>query len=128
MVRHYSKCLPYSNSFNLIVTTSLELENYYCSHFTDEEMRHQKTKRSACIYTACKGFPGDTSGKESACQRRRRETQVQSLCREDPLEEDMAPTPVFLPGESHGQRSLVGYCPQVRKESDTTEQIVLSSL
>ena len=33
------------------------------------------------------------------------------------------PTPVFLPGESHGQRSLVGYSPQGHKESDTTEAI-----
>ena len=31
------------------------------------------------------------------------------------------PTPVFLPGESHGQRSLGGYRPRGRKESDTTE-------
>ena len=31
------------------------------------------------------------------------------------------PTPVFLPGESHGQKSLVGYSPQGRTESDTTE-------
>ena len=31
--------------------------------------------------------------------------------REDPLEKQMAPTPVFLPGKSHGQRSLVGYSP-----------------
>ena len=31
------------------------------------------------------------------------------------------PTPVFLPGKSHGQRSLVGYSPQGRKELDTTE-------
>ena len=31
------------------------------------------------------------------------------------------PTPVFLPGESHGQRSLVGYSPQGCKELDTTE-------
>ena len=31
------------------------------------------------------------------------------------------PTPVFLPGESCGQRSLVGYCPWGHKESDTTE-------
>ena len=37
-----------------------------------------------------------------------RETQVQSLGWEDPLEEGMATTPVFLPGESHGQRSLAG--------------------
>ena len=31
------------------------------------------------------------------------------------------PTPVFLPGEAHGQRSLAGYSPWGRKESDTTE-------
>ena len=31
------------------------------------------------------------------------------------------PTPVFLPGESHGQRSLVGYSPRDCKESDTTK-------
>ena len=31
------------------------------------------------------------------------------------------PTPVFLPGESHGQRSLAGYNPQGLKESDTTK-------
>ena len=31
------------------------------------------------------------------------------------------PTPVFLPGECHGQRNLVGYSPQDRRESDTTE-------
>ena len=33
------------------------------------------------------------------------------------------PTPVFLPGESHGQRSLAGYSPWGHKESDTTEQL-----
>ena len=36
------------------------------------------------------------------------------------------PTPVSLPGESHGRRSLVGYSPQGRKELDTTEQLHLS--
>ena len=33
------------------------------------------------------------------------------------------PTPVLLPGESHGQKSLVGYSPWGRKESDTTERL-----
>ena len=37
-----------------------------------------------------------------------RETQVQSLGQEDPLEEEMAPIPVFFPRESHRQRSLGG--------------------
>ena len=31
------------------------------------------------------------------------------------------PTPVLLPGESHGQRSLMGYSPRGHKELDTTE-------
>ena len=39
---------------------------------------------------------------------------------EDPLEEGMAPTPVFLPEESHGQR-ILAYSPQVHKQSDTAE-------
>ena len=36
---------------------------------------------------------------------------VQSLGQEDPLEEATEATLVFLPGESHGQRSLEGYSP-----------------
>ena len=39
------------------------------------------------------------------------EMQVQSLGREDPLEEGMATHSSILPGESHGQRSLAGYSP-----------------
>ena len=47
--------------------------------------------------------------------------QVQSLGQEDPLEEEIL-TPVFLPGESHGQRSLEG-CLWDNKESDMMEQL-----
>ena len=43
------------------------------------------------------------------------ETWVQSLGREDPWRKKWQPTPVFLPGESHGQRSLMGYSPRVAK-------------
>ena len=39
---------------------------------------------------------------------------------EDPPEKEMA-TPVFLPGKSPGQKSLVGYSPQGCKKSNTTE-------
>ena len=54
------------------------------------------------------------------------EIQVWSLDWEDPLEKEMAtPTPIFLPGRSFGQRSLVGYNPQGCKELDTTEQLTL---
>ena len=43
------------------------------------------------------------------------ETQAQSLGWEDPMEKEMATTPVLLPGESHGQRRLAGYSPWGRK-------------
>ena len=55
------------------------------------------------------GFPGGSDGKKNLLAMR--ETWVQSLGWEHPLEEGMASTPVFLPGESHGQRSLAGYSP-----------------
>ena len=38
------------------------------------------------------------------------------------------PTPVFLPGDFHGQMSLVAYSPWTRKELDTTEQLSLRQL
>ena len=39
-------------------------------------------------------------------------------------EREQQPTPVFWPGESHGQRSLAGYSPRGKKESDTTERLI----
>ena len=40
-----------------------------------------------------------------------------------PQRKERLPTPVLLPRESHGWRSLVGYSPWGRKESDTTERL-----
>ena len=45
-----------------------------------------------------------------------------------PQRQEWLPTPVFLPGESHGQRSLTGYTPWSHKELDTTERIMNASL
>ena len=50
------------------------------------------------------------------------ETQVQSLVLEGPWRKEWLPTPVFLPGESHGRRSLVGLSPWGCKQLDTTER------
>ena len=50
-----------------------------------------------------------------------REAKFQSLGREDPLEKEMQPATAFLPGESHGQRSLVVYSPGVVESLDMTE-------
>ena len=54
------------------------------------------------------GFSGGSAVKNLPTMQ---ETQVRSLGQEDLLEEGMATTLVFLPGESHGQRSLAGYSP-----------------
>ena len=56
------------------------------------------------------------------------ESQVHSLGQEDPWRREWQPTPVFLPGEFHGQKSLVGYSPWDRKESDSTEQLTRITL
>ena len=62
------------------------------------------------------------SGKESACQcRRHKRHEFDPLSQEDPLRRPWQHTPVFLPGESYGQRSLVGDSPWGHKESDSTE-------
>ena len=55
------------------------------------------------------GFPGGTSGKEPTCQcgRHRFNPRVGEI----PWRREWLPTPVFVPGESHGQRSLVGDSP-----------------
>ena len=74
-------------------------------------------------YLAIKeGFPGSASGKEPACQcRRHKKHRLDRWVRKIPWRRVWQPTPVFLPGESHRQRSLVGYGPWGHKELDTTE-------
>ena len=48
------------------------------------------------------------------------------VIRKIPWRTERLPTPVFLPGELHGQRNLMGYGPWCHKESDVTEQLTLS--
>ena len=54
------------------------------------------------------------------------ETRVQSWVGKIPWRRKWQPTPVFLSGESHGQRSLAGYSSWSGKEEDTTEGLTLS--
>ena len=68
------------------------------------------------------GFPGGTSGKEPACQCRRcKSSGFHPWVWKIPWRKAWQLTPVILPRESHGQRSLVGYSPYGCKESDMTE-------
>ena len=54
------------------------------------------------------------------------ETQVDPWVGNIPWRRNWQCTPVFLPGEFHGQRSLVGYCSWDCKESDTAKELTLS--
>ena len=68
-----------------------------------------------------------SDGKETTCQcRRYRRPRFDPWVGKIPWRRKWQPTPVFLPGESHGQRSLEGYSPWGHQESDTTEQRTLS--
>ena len=61
------------------------------------------------LYTQRRGFPCSAGGKESACQfRTHKRCWFNSWVRKIPWRRAWQPTPVFLPGESHGQRSLGG--------------------
>ena len=63
------------------------------------------------------GFPGGSDGQESACNAG---DGFSPWVGKIPWRRGWKPTVVFLPGESHGQRSLAGYNPRSHKESDTT--------
>ena len=76
---------------------------------------HFKLANIKCEYPyILQGFPGGASGKEPTCQGKKHKR-----CGLDPWVA-WQPTPVFLPGEYHEQRSLAGYSPWGRKEWDRT--------
>ena len=58
-----------------------------------------------------KGFPGSSESKESAC------SAGDPRVRKIPWRSEWQPTRVFLPGKTHGKRSLAGYSPWIHKES-----------
>ena len=80
-----------------------------------------------CLYLSAigkkGGFPKGAGGKEPACQcRRHKRRGFDPWAGKIPWRRARQPLPVFLPGESHGQRSLVGHSPWGRTESDAPER------
>ena len=97
-----------------------------------EEKVFSPTKnKSVSIYWAlsvylalCQGFPGDANGKEPTCQCRRcKRHEFHLWVGKIPWRRKRQPTLVFLPGQSHGQRSLAGYSPRGCKESDNQSSL-----
>ena len=83
--------------------------------------------RTACAQKKCPipcelGLPGGAGGKEPACEcRGHKRHRLDPWAGKMPWRRAGQPTPVFFPGEFHGQRSLGDYGPWGHKESDGSE-------
>ena len=112
---------------NLVTLSPLKMiSNYLCMHWKSLPWHNIiMISMGHCIkyqVRRIRGFPGAQTVKNPPAMQ---ETLARSLGREDPLQRKWQLTPVFLPRESHGQRSLVGYGPW---SHNTTEKLTLSTL
>ena len=79
-------------------------------------------------YTEILGFPGGSGVKNPPANAgRHRRHGFHPWVGKMPWRRKWQPTPIFLPGEFHGQRSLTGYSPWGCKESDMTEHMAHST-
>ena len=82
--------------------------------------------KSKYLFSRAKlGFPGGSHGKKNQPANAGDVGSIPGLGR-FPWKRKWLPTPIFLPGESHGQRSLAGYSPWGPKQLDTTEWLTLT--
>ena len=102
----------------------MELCSCYVAAWMRGEFRGEWTRAYVWLSpfaVRVKLFPSGASGKEPACQCRTRMRHGFDLwVRKIPWRRKWQPTPVLLPGKSHGQRSLVGHRPYGHKEPDMT--------
>ena len=97
-------------------------ESFFLSHFISfNEFSLFKFKVIIAMYVFI-GLPWGLRGWKICLQWRR--LGFDPCVSKIPQWREWLPTPVFMPRESHGQRSLVGYSPWGHKELDTTEQII----
>ena len=101
--KHLCVCVPYDGWLNENPALPMGGQCSECHYFLFIE-----TKKNIHYM----GFSGGVCGKEPACQCRRQERcGCSSYFEKRPWRRAWQPTPAFLPGECHGQRSLMGYSP-----------------
>ena len=97
----------------------LKLKLQYFGHLIRRAAPLEKAPAYWCVLILYKiywDFPGGTVIQNLPAVQETQETGVWSLSQEGPLEEEMAPTAVSMPGTSLGQRSLAGYSPWGRRQ------------
>ena len=109
-IPHFSILLPAPVSARLLISSS--------KIFLLKRTSSYKHCGETIKGMSSKGLPWRLSGQESSCSSGR--CMFYPWVREIPWRRKWKPTPVFLPGEPHGQRSLVGYSPWGHKGSDMT--------
>ena len=98
---------------DLVAVLAINVKGFLCRNLVS------LTRKSPTTWV---DFPGGTNGKEAICQCRRcRRLRFYPSVGKMPWRRAWQPTPVFLPGDSHGQKRLVGYSPWGCTESDTIE-------
>ena len=130
---HFRQIVPVINQFIWVAKSSLK--NGILVSVTEAELSEallfqakpwstglSSPSELALTLGSHEGFPGGSDGKESVCNAR----DPGSIPGSGRSPGERQPTPVFLPGESHGQRRLMSYDPWSRRESDTTERQTLS--
>ena len=117
--------IPNTKSIFLLIISCIEVHSLAYSYLYDEgtfpwyiyEIRGPSGLWRMQVHSKDKGFPGGSKCKESICNAGDLGSIPSSGWSHG--EENGLPTPVFSPGEFHGQRSVVGYSPWGHKESDT---------
>ena len=86
-----------------------------------ETLGHSFSERQGPQERMCRGLSEPYASSDSKDCLKCRRPKFHSWVRKIPWRRGWQPTPVFFPGDSRGQRSLVGYSPWGCKQSDTTE-------
>ena len=110
---HKNSCI-----FDILAIWSSALPHYFAAMYSNYQRFYHCFRIFFSILTSAivlEGLPGGASGKELAGRR------FDPSTGKIPWRKGQHPTLVFLPGESHGQRSLAGYGPQGHKVSDMTQ-------
>ena len=98
---------------------SFKKKRYMSANYHNVYINYQSSIHSFCKQLV--GIPRWLSGKEFTCQcRKHQRCRLNPWVRKIPCRRKWQSTPGFLPGESHGQRSLLGYS---HKKRDMTEQL-----
>ena len=102
--------------------TGITLIGHFVESIFPIKIQGIEAQRKKTMPKVTQGFLRGCSGKEPTCQCKRcKRPMFDPWVRKIPWRRKWQPTPVFLPGQSHGQRSLVGCSLWDHKELDMTE-------